>query len=139
MDIRVSLLSIFLLILFTQLIRTETQIIFETISQWKDSKLFQLFPLTLGTLGSFLTGSATMSNLLFSDSVGEHFIFPLSLALLNTGSACGNAISLQNIVMVKSTIVADVSEASILKHNFVFVLGYMIVAALGSIILFQFI
>ena len=136
-DVRVSLFSIFLLILFTQLIRTETQIIFETISLWKNSSLFQLFPLILGTLGSFLTGSATMSNLLFADNVGEHFIFPLSLALLNTGSACGNAISLQNIVMVKSTIVANVSEASILKHNFVFVVAYMIVAALGAIILFQ--
>ena len=81
----------------------------------------------MGIAGSFITGSATMSNLLLSGGVRSSTIsesyLSLLLALLHTGSALGNAISFQNIVMVKSVINKPISEIEILRYN-LFVVGF---------------
>ena len=129
-----ALLTILLLIFFTQLIRPEISMIVTRISEIDYPVILNVVPLLLGTLGSFVTGSATMSNLLFAEDVRNAFLFPISLAMLNTGSAIGNALSLQNIVMVKSIVVSNVTEAEMLKHNIKFVVVYILLVVLVATI-----
>ena len=75
----------------------------------------------LGIIGSFTTGSATMSNLLFSSIIPESAIF---LALLHSGSALGNAISLQNIIMVNAVVSGQHSMVKVIKNSGLWVLIY---------------
>ena len=132
--VHMALLTILLLIFFTQLIRPEISMIVTRISEIDYPVILNVVPLLLGTLGSFVTGSATMSNLLFAEDVRNAFLFPISLAMLNTGSAIGNALSLQNIVMVKSIVVSNVTEAEMLKHNIKFVVVYILLVVLVATI-----
>lgn len=76
----------------------------------------------LGIVGSFTTGSATMSNLLFSSIFPESAIF---LALLHSGSAMGNAISLQNIIMVNAVVSGQHSMIKVIKNTGLWVLIYL--------------
>jgi len=77
----------------------------------------------MGIAGSFIVGTATMSNMLFAngvrDAVAASMHVPLFLALLNTGSSVGNAISFQNIILVKSVVSHPVTETNILKYNLI--------------------
>jgi lactate permease len=116
--------TIVFLVCFTQLIQQEVSVIAHR--YYSDlSKTVQIFitPI-MGVSGSFITGSATMSNLLLSNGVRTSTTnLPLLLALLNTGSAIGNAIALQNIVMVKSMINYPIRIEKILQYNLV-VIGF---------------
>jgi len=118
------LLTIIFLVCFTQLIQQDISGIAHR--YYSDlSKTVQIFITpVMGVSGSFITGSATMSNLLLSNGVRTSTTnLPLLLALLNTGSAIGNAISLQNIVMVKSIINFPIRIEQVLQHNLV-VIGF---------------
>lgn len=133
-------LSIFLLICFSQL---SAQMLSENISNFT-SKLntsWQIIvqPL-IGICGSFITGSATMSNLLFAESLNAINSTQLGLltALLHTGSAIGNAISLQNIILVKTVIPDNISERKILKFNLPVVGLYILLVLLSVLIIVNF-
>jgi L-lactate permease len=90
----------------------------------------------MGVSGSFITGSATMSNLLLSNGVrSSNTNLPLLLALLNTGSAIGNAISLQNIVMVKSLINYPKRIEKVLQYNLV-VIGFYLALTIAISFIF---
>lgn len=132
-----SVLTIFLLVVFTQLIQEDlSDVIRENYVQLSLTTKLILNPL-IGVAGSFISGSATMSNLLFGEFIKGDIIsggvLPLLLALLHTGSAIGNAISLQNIVMVKTVVSqSDVEIHKILFYNLLLVGIYLILIILVS-------
>jgi L-lactate permease len=77
-----------------------------------------------------------MSNLLFAGSLnttalGQKALF---MSLLHTGSAIGNAISLQNIIMVKSVIPDNISESRILKFNLPIIGIYVVLVLISTLI-----
>ncbi|GMQ24293.1 L-lactate permease [Algoriphagus sp. oki45] len=125
-----TVLTIFLLVCYAQLIRIDIALLTQTkLSDLSDTAKLIVSPV-LGILGSFLSGSATMSNLIFGNTIqsaafAAAHVFVLS-ALLNTGSAIGNCISLQNILMVKSVINApEVSYSKIMKLNLIWIVFYL--------------
>jgi lactate permease len=77
----------------------------------------------MGTLGSFMAGSATVSNLIFgpiASTIAQDFNLRLSwiLGLQLVGAAIGNMIALQNIVAVQATVQAEGKEREIFKTVF---------------------
>jgi L-lactate permease len=130
------ILSIVFLVCFTQLIQQDVSGIAHR--YYSDlSKTVQVFITpVMGVSGSFITGSATMSNLLLSNGVRTSTTnLPLLLALLNTGSAIGNAISLQNIVMVKSIINYPIRMEKVLQYNLV-VIGFYLALTIAISFIF---
>lgn len=86
-----------------------------------------------GLLGSFMAGSATVSNLLFGTQwyqTGMHYDLPVSLLLacLLAGAAIGNALSVQNIVMVQAVLNEKGLERVVLKKlwNVILLFGVLI-------------
>lgn len=126
-----AMLTILLLVCLAQLLQQDMAALVNTYyATFQQTTKVWVNPL-LGVAGSFISGSATMSNLLFGDAIqadanaGTHL--PLLLALLHTGSAVGNAISLQNIIMVTSVIhQPSIGYAKILRYNVMAVLLYLL-------------
>jgi lactate permease len=133
------ILTIVLLVCFTQLIQQDVSGIAHQYSS-DLSKTVQIFITpVMGVSGSFITGSATMSNLLLSNGVRTSTPnLPLLLALLHTGSAIGNAISLQNIVMVKSIINYPIRMEKVLQYNIVVIGFYLALTIAISFTFLQF-
>jgi L-lactate permease len=141
--IKVSLLKIWLpaftillLISFTQLIaKSLSEHVSSLTASMNHSWQIMAQPI-IGISGSFITGSATMSNLLFAGSLSTVALAqqPLFISLLHTGSAIGNAISLQNIIMVKSVIPENISESRILKFSLPIVGIYLILVFVSVLI-----
>jgi lactate permease len=129
------ILTIILLVCFTQLIQQDVSGIAHLYYS-ELTKTVQIFITpVMGISGSFITGSATMSNLLLSNGVRTSTNnLPLLLALLNTGSAIGNAISLQNIVMVKSIINYPIRMEKVLIYNLVVIGFYLALTIAVSLI-----
>ena len=128
--------TIVFLVCFTQLIQQDVSGVAHR--YYSDlSKAVQVFITpVMGVSGSFITGSATMSNLLLSNGVRSSSTnLPLLLALLNTGSAIGNAISLQNIVMVKSIINYPIRMEKVLQYNLV-VIGFYLALTIAVSFIF---
>jgi L-lactate permease len=137
LKIATPLLTIVFLVCFTQLIKPDVSgtahLYYSDLS--KTAQIF-ITPV-MGTLGSFITGSATMSNLLLSNGVRSSTTnLPLLLALLNTGSAIGNSISFQNILMVKTVINNDVNVARVIKHTVYVVFFYLVVVIISALSFF---
>ncbi len=134
--IRVSAITILLLICFTQLIAKSLSQNVSALTATMDQEWQTVVQPLIGIVGCFITGSATMSNLLFAGSLSAVALAqqPLFTALLHTGSVIGNAISLQNIVMVKSVIPENISEESILKFNMPVVGLYVMLVIFGALI-----
>jgi len=129
-------ITILLLIAFTQLIaKSLSENISSLTASMNQSWQIMAQPV-IGIFGSFITGSATMSNLLFAGSLTGLTLTqqPLFTALLHTGGAIGNAISLQNIVMVKSVIPENISESRILKFNLPVVLLYAVLVVISAFV-----
>jgi L-lactate permease len=129
--------TITLLVVFAQLIRVELSDLAQ--HSLKDMHwVIRIFlnPI-LGIVGSSLSGSATMSNLIFIDSI--KFSDPISsqlallMAMFHSGSAIGNPIALQNILMVKSVVNHhEVDFIKILKINAQICLTYtLLIIAIG--------
>jgi lactate permease len=135
-----SMATIFLLVCFAQLIQGDLLSIINShyMGLQQTTKLL-LNPL-IGVTGSFISGSATMSNLLLGnainadETVGKNL--PLILALLHTGSAIGNAISLQNIIMVKSVVNQPlIGYAKLMKHNLLLVGVYVVLVIIVALLI----
>jgi L-lactate permease len=134
------ILTIVLLVCFTQLIQQDISGIAHL--YYSDlSNTVQIFITpVMGVSGSFITGSATMSNLLLNNGVRTSTTnLPILLALLHTGSAIGNAISLQNIVMVKSIINHPIRMEKVLQCNLVVIGVYLALTIAISFIILIFI
>jgi lactate permease len=89
----------------------------------------------LGALGSFFSGSTTISNLTFgpiqqSIAEGAGISVPLLLALQLAGAAMGNAVCIHNIVAVAAVLSLRNAEGQILRKVAVPVLLYGVVLAL---------
>jgi len=85
-------------------------------------QFFVIFVPLIGALGSFITGSTTVSNLLFSNFQANSALILgvdpiLFLTLQGIGGALGNMLSLHNIVVVLA-IIGQISNLSlVIKYN----------------------
>ena len=83
-----------------------------------------IFAPIIGVIGSFVSGSATFSNLMFSslqfDAAIESGLNPqIILALQTIGSNIGNMISVSNVVAVAAVVGISGQESKILRTNIV--------------------
>lgn len=103
------------------------------------SSIWPFFAPFVGALGSFASGSATFSNLIFSNLQYEiglvnNFEPLLILTLQALGAAAGNMVALHNVIM--ATTVANIAgkEAFILRKIFPVLLFYLLILALVGLI-----
>lgn len=99
-----------------------------------------IFSPFLGALGSFFSGSATISNLTFAGiqySIATDLGLNVStiMALQSVGSAMGNMICIHNIVAVTSILALKNVEGYILKRSIAVLLIYGMVASTMGILL----
>jgi lactate permease len=104
------------------------------------SPLFYVMAVATGFLGSFIAGSATVSNLMFGTewyAVGQqfHLQIPLLLAAQLAGAALGNALSVQNIAMVQAVLNEKGLERSIIKKIWKPVLLFFVFICLTAVFL----
>lgn len=104
-------------------------------------EIWSLLALPFGSLGAFLTGSATVSNLLFSP-IHTKFIsmFDLSLVTILSfqaiGAAIGNIISIHNIVVACSVgRLEESNEGKIIVYNIIPLVLYSVLAIIVGLIL----
>jgi lactate permease len=134
---KMSMLTILMLVCYTQLVRGSLAGMvsggMEVMPAWLQMVMLPV----AGVSGSFITGSATMSNLLLADIVQMPAIggAAIAIAMLHTGSALGNAISLQNIVMIRSVVPSKESDGRIIATNLVPVAVYIMLVAAGYLVL----
>ncbi|MBU1467721.1 MAG: L-lactate permease, partial [Gammaproteobacteria bacterium] len=93
----------------------------------------------LGALGSFFSGSATVSNLTFGGiqlGIAEKVGLPVSLvlALQSAGAAMGNMVCINNIIAVSTILGVSNKEGFIIKRTIIPLFAYALVAALFSIV-----
>lgn len=89
----------------------------------------------VGALGSFLSGSATVSNLLFGpiqvQAAGQLGIMSTwILALQLVGAGVGNMVALPNILAVEAAVGAPHEESSLLRHLAIPCLLYLAIAGM---------
>jgi len=102
---------------------------------------WQFFGAFLGALGSFFSGSATISNLTFGgiqDSIAVDLGLNRTtiLALQSAGGAMGNMVCINNIVAVASVLALGDKEGYILKRTVIAMLVYGVVVGIAGIALF---
>ena len=108
-------------------------------SQLSDQAFILISPL-IGVLGAFVSGSSTVSNILFSafqlESATLLKISPLLVITLQlVGSAVGNMICVNNIVAVSATVGISGKEGNIIKRNLIPVLIYSLLAIVATLAL----
>ncbi|WP_075187594.1 L-lactate permease [Teredinibacter haidensis] len=102
---------------------------------------WQFFSAFLGALGSFFSGSATISNLTFA-GIQDSIAMELSLnrttilALQSVGGSMGNMVCINNIVAVASVLALGDKEGYILKRTAIAMLVYGLVVGVAGVILF---
>ena len=101
---------------------------------------WQFFASYLGAIGSFFSGSATISNLTFGgiqDSIAQNLGLDRTVVLSaqSVGGAMGNMVSINNIVAVCSILGIVNQEGAILKKTFLPTLLYGVIAALAGFFL----
>lgn len=104
--------------------------------------LYILFAPLIGAFGTFIAGSATVSNLIFTPlqleaSLVNSLSSELILALQTSGAAAGNMIAIHNILAVSALVNVFNQESKIIKINIIIVLIYcFIVSILGYLLYF---
>lgn len=103
--------------------------------------LWPLFAPFVGTLGTFVTGSATASNILFTDFqfVTAERLGLSALALVGAqgfGAAVGNIICPHNIIAAGATVELAGREGEILARTFVVALLYAFLGGLLALFIF---
>ena len=101
---------------------------------------WQFFASYLGAVGSFFSGSATISNLTFSgiqNSIAQNLGLDRTIVLSaqSVGGAMGNMVSINNIVAVCSILGIINKEGAILKKTFLPTILYGVIAAIAAYIL----
>ncbi|MCY6485839.1 L-lactate permease [Clostridium aestuarii] len=94
----------------------------------------------VGALGSFISGSATVSNIMFGGlqlSAAKAIGLPVTpiLGLQAVGAAAGNMICVHNVVAVLTTVGLIGKEGKILKNNIKIALGYCVLTGIFAIII----
>ena len=103
---------------------------------------WQFFAAYLGAVGSFFSGSNTISNLTFAgiqDSIARDLGLNRTtiLALQSAGAAMGNMVCINNIVAVASVLALNDKEGYILKRTVVAMLVYGLVISLVSMLFYN--
>jgi len=101
---------------------------------------WQYFTAYLGALGSFFSGSATISNLTFGgiqSSIAQNLSLDIAviLSLQSFGAAMGNMVCINNIVAVCSVLGIEKKEGDILKRTFLPTIVYGIIAVIAGFLL----
>ena len=101
---------------------------------------WKYFASLLGALGSFFSGSATISNLTFGgiqDSIASGLQLDRTtiLAIQSVGGAMGNMVCINNIVAVSSVLALGNMEGAILKRTVRALLVYAAIVAIVAIFL----
>ena len=101
------------------------------------------FSAFLGALGSFFSGSATVSNLTFGaiqQSIAVQVGLPVSviLALQSAGAAMGNMVCINNIIAVSTILGIANKEGYIIKQTIVPMMAYGLIAAIVGAFLITF-
>lgn len=94
----------------------------------------------LGAIGSFFSGSATISNLTFggvqqSIAHAVELPVPLILSLQTAGAAMGNMVCINNIVAVTAILGLKNKDGDVLRRTFVALMVYAVVAGVAGIVL----
>jgi len=141
--LRNPVIALFGALVFVQLLtidgpRASTRIIGDALANGTGD-LWIYFAGFLGALGSFFSGSNTISNLTFGPiqlRIAQDLGLSVTtmLALQTVGAAMGNMIAIHNIVAVCAVLGLKDQEGAILKKTFIPTLGYgIILAALAGI------
>lgn len=114
-------------------------IIAQTAAALAGSVYLAIAPL-IGVLGSFVSGSSTVSNILFSslqyETAGLTGLSPLWVMVLQVvGSAVGNMVCINNIIAVCATVGLSGVTGRIIRWNVVPVLIYVIMAVVTVLLL----
>lgn len=109
-------------------------------------KIFVTLPISvlspfLGTLGAFVTGSATVANLMFGHLVNQVAINQgistvLALSLLVVGSAAGNMIALADILPALIITNQPNKEMAVVKQVIKYCLAYLLIALVLGLVFF---
>lgn len=113
----IAMLSISRLMVHAHMIDALAEAAAHTGSAWP------LFAPLIGALGTFITGSATASNILFTDfqlTTAEHLgLNPLRLVgAQGAGAAIGNAIAPHSIIAGCASVGINGHESEVIKHTF---------------------
>jgi lactate permease len=110
------------------------------LADWFKKAFIIISPL-LGALGSFFSGSTTVSNLTFgsiqaiaAESIGTSSTTMLALQVV--GAASGNPICLNNIIAACAVVGLNVGEGAILKLTYKFVLCCTTISTIVMLIFF---
>ncbi len=102
---------------------------------------FIYFSPVLGALGTFVTGSSTVSNLLFASiqvdtalTIGTSSVLMASLQAI--GSAAGNMFAIHNVVTATAVVGIKKGEGEIIKYNLFIAILYCLAAAVLAVLLF---
>jgi len=137
LSIRNTMITILSLVCFSQIVQPGLTAVAASLLLHADAGIRPMLAPLIGVMGSFVTGSATMSVLLFERTFSE--IAPSATwlthaqALLTIGAAFGNAVSLQNIVMIKTAVPQPVSTTQTLFINTLFVLVLLVLVMLTGV------
>ncbi|MCY6485817.1 L-lactate permease [Clostridium aestuarii] len=94
----------------------------------------------VGTLGSFISGSATVSDIMFGGlqlSAAKEIGLPITpiLALQSIGAAAGNMICVHNVVAVLTTVGLVGKEGEVLRNNIKIAVAYGILTGIFAMII----
>jgi lactate permease len=125
------------MVLTDRLVLTEYGML-ESIASHASSKYLQYYSAFIGAFGAFLAGSATVSNLLFTEMQVHaakiyHIKTEIVLALQLTGAAAGNMIALPNILAIQAAVKQHGGERELLLQLIWPCLFYLILATLCSL------
>ena len=98
---------------------------------------------SIGALGSFISGSNTVSNILFGifqsqSAVTLGISIPIILALQTVGGAVGNMIAIHNILAASATVGLKNQESLIIKKTIVVMLIYLLILGVLGMIAVRF-
>ncbi|APJ03668.1 L-lactate permease [Silvanigrella aquatica] len=113
---------------------------FQEIVLFSKSNYFPYFSTLIGAFGAFLSGSATVSNLVLApiqSQIAQQIFYSEEwiLAFQLVGAGAGNMIALQNILAVQSTVESSGKEAEILLKLIIPCIIYILLATAVGVIL----
>jgi lactate permease len=104
-------------------------------------KFYVILAPMIGTLGAFITGSNTVSNLLLAEiqsqtaiSIGVSIV--LILALQVVGGAIGNMFAIHNVLAAEATVKLHGKEGEIMRKTAVVALGYALLVGIIGFLIF---
>lgn len=101
--------------------------------------VWPLFAPLIGSLGTFIAGSNTVSNLMFSlfqHGIAERLLISgaMVVSLQTVGAAAGNMIAIHNVVAASATVGLVDQEGAIMRRTIIPMLYYVIMAGLMGLI-----